>query len=941
MFGPRCIGIPIALVLVMRPMAATGAPVAQTNQAFRVLPSMSVSQVLARAKPGAVVLIEGEHHESLSVPGGVLLRGAAGAAIISHGAPAVVVRGGWDVAIEGLRIVSYGSDAVVVDGGQVRLRGCKLTGERGLLISEKCVEPSVAARCEFLYSKVGVQVVNPTTTHRVEDSWFENNTVAGVYETAAKATVPIRTYPEESYVASPKLGTRTSIEHCTFVLNKLGVGLAYQGHVRVKAGNHLDLASIANCVFQDNARDIFVHITRDDALPANPATNRNWLNAEINQIATSDNATRQTPRLEFKVFDEKVATKSVDLDNFEPTGPIKVWSPTDLDFLNGLIFWGIGIPLAILSAPTGVGIVVAFAVPWSILVVVSAPFRFLDGLANAKVLPIRTSSEVVLKDGVSTKLKHNPISAWLPRPGWSGPAKLEPLELFPPSLACSLIAPSPALQLAADDGEDVTVKIENTGVTMAADVHLEVKQASDVPGLHVPARVEAGDIPPGSSKEVRLSVSSSWNVVQGATSLSVTAADGFQTRSPAIEIPLTTRTLVPPALKLASRSIEAPDGGTRVRRGSPFLLKCTVQNQGQGLARGVATSLSAGASTIIVAPVGEPETFDLAPGASRTLNYRVLIQNRYDGASEVPLTLHVKEKRPHLGLDAPVTVTLSGGGGPTVERIAERLPDTAAAPETHEALGPAPKAARPRPAGHAVIIGLERYGSAPVCRFARRDAGAVRERVVTTLGVPEENVVTLTDEQATLGNIRTALEGQLGNAVDRGESDIYVYFAGHALPSANTGKVFLVPFDGNPAYPETSCYSLSELLQAVSHLGGRSATVVLDTSFNGEAARTRPAQPLLANARPVRLEGRLDSPPANVLLLTATSEDGPCLVSERAQMGLFTLSFLRGLGGPADADRDGRTSHAELWKFVETSVEKLAPGQAPRMVGSTDARGLE
>jgi histidinol-phosphate/aromatic aminotransferase/cobyric acid decarboxylase-like protein len=49
-----------------------------------------------------------------------------------------------------------------------------------------------------------------------------------------------------------------------------------------------------------------------------------------------------------------------------------------------------------------------------------------------------------------------------------------------------------------------------------------------------------------------------------------------------------------------------------------------------------------------------------------------------------------------------------------------------------------------------------------------------------------------------------------------------------------------VPFDVNPAYPDASCYPVANLLKVVSRLGGRSAIVVLDTAFNGDAAPSEP-----------------------------------------------------------------------------------------------------
>src|ERR1043165_4464851 len=58
---------------------------------------------------------------------------------------------------------------------------------------------------------------------------------------------------------------------------------------------------------------------------------------------------------------------------------------------------------------------------------------------------------------------------------------------------------------------------------------------------------------------------------------------------------------------------------------------------------------------------------------------------------------------------------------------------------------------------HALIIGIDKYSKLPAnvqLSFAKRDAQALKDVLVTSYGFPEANVRLLVDEQATLAGLR-------------------------------------------------------------------------------------------------------------------------------------------------------------------------------------------
>ena len=60
---------------------------------------------------------------------------------------------------------------------------------------------------------------------------------------------------------------------------------------------------------------------------------------------------------------------------------------------------------------------------------------------------------------------------------------------------------------------------------------------------------------------------------------------------------------------------------------------------------------------------------------------------------------------------------------------------------------------RPFPKDWGLIIGIENYDSLPNDKFNRKDALIIKEYFVRILGVPEENIISLIDSEATKARI--------------------------------------------------------------------------------------------------------------------------------------------------------------------------------------------
>ncbi|MEZ4551048.1 MAG: caspase family protein [Desulfobacterales bacterium] len=74
----------------------------------------------------------------------------------------------------------------------------------------------------------------------------------------------------------------------------------------------------------------------------------------------------------------------------------------------------------------------------------------------------------------------------------------------------------------------------------------------------------------------------------------------------------------------------------------------------------------------------------------------------------------------------------------------------------------------------------------PEVKYAIRDADAISEYLVKTLGYREKNIMTLYDAPVSVFNelfgTSSNYKGKLFNFIKPGKSDVFVYYSGHGAP---------------------------------------------------------------------------------------------------------------------------------------------------------------
>ena len=242
-------------------------------------------------------------------------------------------------------------------------------------------------------------------------------------------------------------------------------------------------------------------------------------------------------------------------------------------------------------------------------------------------------------------------------------------------------------------------------------------------------------------------------------------------------------------------------------------------------------------------------------------------------------------------------------------------------------VGPKQKPSRDRAA---LIVGVEDYARAPSADFASGDAEMFADYAKEKLGVTDNNIKVLSDTEASKAEILRALKVWLPQAVKPDTTDLYVFYAGHGMPTADGTSAYLVPYDGDIELLEDTAISRKRFFDEINATKPRSATFFFDNCFSGA---TRSEELLLAS-RPLGIKVQETSIPDNYLVFAAGETDQIAGVEPEVKHGRFSYFVFKGLEGEADANSDGKISAGELHAFVRESVRRFSAGaQTPMMLG--------
>jgi tetratricopeptide (TPR) repeat protein len=226
------------------------------------------------------------------------------------------------------------------------------------------------------------------------------------------------------------------------------------------------------------------------------------------------------------------------------------------------------------------------------------------------------------------------------------------------------------------------------------------------------------------------------------------------------------------------------------------------------------------------------------------------------------------------------------------------------------------------PRGYAVVIGISKYKNLTEKQnlgFAEKDAENVYSTLISKEGgnFEFENVKKLVGPQATIENIRNALEVWLPSHAQESDRAV-VFFVGHGVTDRN-GKGYIAPYDLDPQQVEKTAYAMDRLGEVFSkQVKARWKVLLMDACHSGK---------ITIDSTPDKVNESLRGLPQGFLTMTSSRaseqsfEDGALAGGN----GVFSYFVTRGWAGEADVDpRDGVVTADELVSYVKREVRAYA-----------------
>ena len=242
-----------------------------------------------------------------------------------------------------------------------------------------------------------------------------------------------------------------------------------------------------------------------------------------------------------------------------------------------------------------------------------------------------------------------------------------------------------------------------------------------------------------------------------------------------------------------------------------------------------------------------------------------------------------------------------------------------------------------------MVIGINDYPNAPKLKWAVNDARAFYNHLIDFIKIPEDNVILLLNQDANLTQLRSMLGTYLKQKAGR-EDMVIIFFAGHGAtekdmisPDGDGLEKYLLPFDADPKDLYASALPMREISHIFYRIQSERLIFIADSCYSGTAGgRTIRQGGVRANISDAFLD-RISSGKGRIIL-SASGANEVSAEDDELQHGIFTYYLLKGLKGPADADKDGLVSVDEAYRFVTTHVPR-ATGQEQHPVKKGTVEG--
>lgn len=240
---------------------------------------------------------------------------------------------------------------------------------------------------------------------------------------------------------------------------------------------------------------------------------------------------------------------------------------------------------------------------------------------------------------------------------------------------------------------------------------------------------------------------------------------------------------------------------------------------------------------------------------------------------------------------------------------------------------PAPK---PNPRLHVLAIGINDYADVPDVPFADRSAQQFAAITQKLLGAQAQNVVVLTNSDATLGRILSRFNTLLNRLGP--EDQLLFYYAGHGVPGKDGASAYLLAQDGGPGSYEQPELQLSKLYALIAKSRVGEAKLFIDACFSGRSSKDTI---VFEGIAPITLKPRQNFPDSQRLaVITAGRGDQFSNQDKLRGHRLFSYHLMRVL-----LEDHAKLEIAQLYKRLRESVLNESRRIGPEFEQEPDLQG--
>lgn len=244
-----------------------------------------------------------------------------------------------------------------------------------------------------------------------------------------------------------------------------------------------------------------------------------------------------------------------------------------------------------------------------------------------------------------------------------------------------------------------------------------------------------------------------------------------------------------------------------------------------------------------------------------------------------------------------------------------------------------------------VAIGINDYQRVGGLRYATRDAMEFAGYMRSNLGIDDQHLFELYDENATKLAIQTLLGNELCQKASA-EDTVVIFFSGHGAPEASAAspdgdglEKYILPVNADRSNLYGTAIPMDEIARIFRRLRANRVIFFADCCYSGESGGRTILQSGIRNVTMSDAFLERLSSGAGRIILTACAPSELSMESDALQHGYFTHYLLSGLRGAANSDGDDAIDIDEITIYVRREVPRGTNNrQHPVLKGHSEGR---